>query len=156
MWLAVLQLRHGRRNGVAAPELPARYPSGKVVLIYRVSTPTTMETLTKHFESQVTGFLECPGLKPSMFGLRATGDPNLMRQPRRGRSPTLATADRILAFIDAYDRAQADRISSRSRPIGGSSLRGRRARAVTGAIDQEMEVPVRARTVAEHDLHASG
>ena len=58
-----------------------------------------METLTKQFESRVTGFLERTGLKPSMFGLRAAGDPNLMRQLRLGRSPTLKLADRVLAFI---------------------------------------------------------
>ena len=44
-----------------------------------------METLTKQFESRVTGFLERTGLKPSMFGLRAEGDPNLMRQLHLGR-----------------------------------------------------------------------
>ena len=101
-----------------------------------------METLTKLFETRLDAFLDRTGVKPSMFGLRATGDPNLMRQLRRGRSPTLRLADRILAFIDAYDQTHADRVSSRSRPPGGSSLRRRRARAVTGAINQETEAPV--------------
>ncbi len=101
-----------------------------------------METLTQQFESRVIGFLERTGLKPSIFGLRATGDPNLMRELRRGRSLTLKLADWILAFIDAYDQTDADRIASRSRPPGGSSLRSRRARAVTGAINKETEVPV--------------
>ena len=31
MWLSVLQLRHGSRNGDAAPELPSMDPYGKVV-----------------------------------------------------------------------------------------------------------------------------
>ena len=101
-----------------------------------------METLTKQFESRVAGFLERTGLKPSMFGLRATGDPNLMRQLRRGRSPTLATADRVLAFMDDYESAHADCASSRSRRPGGSSLRGRRDTAVTRATEQEIEAAV--------------
>ena len=101
-----------------------------------------METLTKQFESRVTGFLERTGLKPSMFGLRATGDPNLMRQLRRGRSPTLKLADRILAFMDAHDQGHEDRVSSRSRPLGNASLRGRRDRAAARAVEQEMDVPV--------------
>ena len=101
-----------------------------------------METLTQQFESRVTGFLERTGLKPSMFGLQATGDPNLMRELRRGRSPTLKVADRILAFIDAYDQTHADRVSSPSRQAADASPRGGRARAVTGAINQETDWPV--------------
>ena len=34
----------------------------------------------------------------------ALGDPNLMRQIKRGRSPTLRTADRVLAFISGFGR----------------------------------------------------
>ena len=102
-----------------------------------------METLTKLFESQVSGFLERTGLKPSMFGLRAAGDPNLMRQLRRGRSPTLAMADRVLAFIDAHDQLHEDHVSSPSRPLDdASSFRGRRDRGVTRAIAQGMDAPV--------------
>ena len=101
-----------------------------------------MRTLTKLFESRLDAFLERTGLKPSMFGLRAAGDPNLIRQLRRGRSPTLKLADRILAFMDAYDEAHEDRTSSRRRLPEDAALRDRRARAVTGAFDQEIEVPV--------------
>ena len=102
-----------------------------------------METLTQQFQSRVTGFLERTGLKPSMFGLRAAGDPNLMRQLRRGRSPTLKLADQVLAFMDSHDQAHGDRASSRSRPLGDASLRGTRDRAVTRSNEQEMDVPVR-------------
>ena len=102
-----------------------------------------METLTQQFQSRVTGFLERTGLKPSMFGLRTTGDPNLMRQLRRGRSPTLKLADRVLAFIDSHDQVHEDHVASRSRPLEDASLRDRRDRAVAKAIEQEMDVPVR-------------
>ena len=90
----------------------------------------------------MTGFLERTGLKPSMFGLQAAGDPNLMRQLRRGRSPTLKLADRVLAFIDSHDRDHADPASSGSRRLETASSRGRRDRAATRAIEPETEVPV--------------
>ena len=105
-----------------------------------------METLTKQFKSRVTGFLERTGLKPSMFGLRAAGDPNLMRQLSCGRSPTLKLADRILAFTEAYDQLHEDTVSSQSRPLGESSLRGS---TVTRAIEPVLILPlsgVQART----------
>jgi len=37
--------------------------------------------------------------------MKALGDPNLMREIGRGRSPSLRTADRILAFIAEHDGA---------------------------------------------------
>ena len=58
-----------------------------------------MKTLTEHFHSTVEAFLERTGFKPTEFGRQAVGDPSLVLNLRRGRSPTLATADRILAFI---------------------------------------------------------
>lgn len=100
-----------------------------------------METLTKQFESRVTGFLERTRLKPSMFGLRATGDPNLMRQLRLGRSPTLAVADRILAFIDAYDRAHAEEGPARRRPREDAAVRSRDIEAAR-PVDHDREAPV--------------
>ena len=45
-----------------------------------------METLTNQFESRVAGCLEHIGLKPSMLGGRAMGDPNLVRRLRLGCS----------------------------------------------------------------------
>ena len=97
-----------------------------------------METLTQLFQSRVAAFLERTGLKPSTFGLLATGDPNLIRQLHRGRSPTLALADRILAFMDAYDQARADHVSSGCRPPGDASFGTRRERVVARAVEQEM------------------
>ena len=125
-----------------------------------------METLTQQFQSRVTGFLERTGLKPSMFGLRAAGDPNLMRQLRRGRSPTLKLADQVLAFMDSHDQAHGDRASSRSRPLGDASLsrherqsgdqveRTGNGRARPPHSAPEHSSPHGA--VAEHDLPASG
>ncbi len=70
-----------------------------------------METLTKLFETRLDAFLERTGPGPSTFGLQATGDPNSIRQLRLGRSPTLATGDRILAFMDACTEAHEGPVS---------------------------------------------
>jgi predicted transcriptional regulator len=58
-----------------------------------------MKTLSEQFLDAIEDHLKRTGTKPSEFGRRATGDPSLVLSLRRGRSPTLATADRILAFI---------------------------------------------------------
>ena len=62
-----------------------------------------METLEQQFDSRVSAFLGRTGLSPTTFGMKALGDPNLMRQIEGGRSMSLRTADRVLAFIDDYD-----------------------------------------------------
>ena len=67
-----------------------------------------MESLTKQFEERIMEFLRRTRLTPSEFGERAIGDRKFCGDVRRGRSPTLATADRILAFMEAYDRASSD------------------------------------------------
>jgi len=64
-----------------------------------------METLEGQFISRVSAFLGRSGLSPTAFGKTALGDPNLMRQIGGGRSPSLRTADRILAFIAEQDGA---------------------------------------------------
>ena len=64
-----------------------------------------MTTLEDRFGSRVSAFLAGSGLSPAAFGMRAVGDPNLVRRIKRGRSPSLRTADRVLAFISDYDEA---------------------------------------------------
>ena len=62
-----------------------------------------METLKQRFSSRVSAFLGRTGLSPTAFGMKAVGDPNLIRQIDRGRSLSLRTADRVLAFMAEYD-----------------------------------------------------
>ena len=62
-----------------------------------------MKTLTEQFLDAIEGYLARTGTKPSEFGRQAAGDPSLVLM-RRGRSPTLATADRILAFIQRQEQ----------------------------------------------------
>ncbi len=65
-----------------------------------------MESLTKHFERRVAAFLQRVRMSPSEFGERAVGDRNFLGDVRRGRSPRLATADRVLAFMEAFGRSR--------------------------------------------------
>ena len=63
-----------------------------------------METLEEYFGTRVSAFLASSGISRTRFGKLAVGDPHLVRQMERGRSPTLRTADRVLAFADGYGR----------------------------------------------------
>lgn len=63
-----------------------------------------MKTLEQQFRSQLDAFVERTGIGLATLGRKALGDPNLMRQIARGRSPTLRTVDRILQFMAAYER----------------------------------------------------
>ena len=56
-------------------------------------------TFSKHFVAQVEDFLKRTGIKPSEFGRQAVGDKAFITNLRRGRSPTLATVDKVLAFM---------------------------------------------------------
>ena len=76
--------------------------TGLPVFVQRSGMEKTREG---RFISRVSAFLGRSGLSPTTFGKKAVGDPNLMRQIGRGRSPSLRTADRILAFIAEQDRA---------------------------------------------------
>ena len=63
-----------------------------------------METLQEYFSTRVSTFLDRTGVSRTRFGRMALGDPNLMRQIEGGRSLTLRTADRVLAFISGFGR----------------------------------------------------
>lgn len=75
-----------------------------------------MRTLSEQFLSRVEAFLQASGLKSSEFGRQAVGDPNFVVNLRRGRSPTLATADRVLRFVERLEAEDAARRSNR-RPV---------------------------------------
>ena len=103
-----------------------------------------MELLTEFFRSRVDAFLERTGLVPSTFGRQAVGDLNLVRELRRGRSPTLATADHCLAFMEGSEETLiGDRDSSRADRLRDSTSRERRNRPMTRTMVQEVEMPTR-------------
>ena len=60
-------------------------------------------TMSEQFLARVEAFLVATGTKPSVFGQCAVGDSAFLLNLRRGRSPTLATADKILAYIDKLE-----------------------------------------------------
>jgi len=78
-----------------------------------------MENLTKEFERRVTAFLRRTQLSASEFGERAVGDRKFVGDVRRGRSPSLATADRVLAFMEAYEHAREPDFSRDSKTEPG-------------------------------------
>ena len=108
-----------------------------------------MEMLKGLFMARVDAFLERTGVAPATLGRQAVGDPNLVRELRHGRSPTLATADQLLAFMEGFDEAGVDPVSSRSDRLRDSSPRERRGREMTRTMVQEMEVPIRIVRLAE-------
>ncbi len=83
---------------------------------------TGMESLTKQFEERIAEFLRRTQVTPSEFGERAIGDRKFCGDLRRGRSPRLATVDRVLAFMEAYEgAAHGARGSTGSESLGDSS-----------------------------------
>ena len=104
-------------SGCARPCAPVH----QRVLTCRVSTPTAMETLTKHFESRVGASLERTGVTPSTFDLQAVGYLNPVRQLRPGRSPRLAMACQVPVFIEACRQAHVAPVPSRGNAPRNSS-----------------------------------
>lgn len=75
-----------------------------------------MITFSEQFLARVEGFLAATRMRVTDFGREAVGDPSFVTHLRRGRSPTLATADRVLAFIarlEAEQLAKASRSAAR-------------------------------------------
>ena len=107
-----------------------------------------METLEQQFNSRVRVFLGRTGVSPTTFGMKALGDPNLMRQIDGGRSLSLRTADRVLDFVADYD---LDSGGPRTPPRGhrcrkpsSRARRTRRSRAMTEQpIEQRTNPPTR-------------
>ena len=99
-----------------------------------------MDTWAQQFKSRVDAFLESTGISPTTFGLRAVGDPHLMRELARGRSPTLRTVDRILAYIAAFE-LDGGGARAPPPPVRGrrSSSRARRTRSSRAMTEQRME-----------------
>ena len=103
-----------------------------------------METLTELFRARVDAFLERTGVGPTTLGRQAVSDPNLVRELRDGRSPTLATVDQIIAFMEAFDQAPSgDRGPTKTGRLRDSIPRPRRDRPMTRAMDQGMDAPTR-------------
>ena len=102
------------------------------------------ESLTKQFEQRIAEFLRRTQLTPSEFGERAIGDRKFYGDVRPGRSPRLATVDRVLAFMEAYEGAAARGSRfNRQREPRGFFLDGRRDGAMTRAVEPGRDAPAR-------------
>ncbi len=66
--------------------------------------------------ARIEAFLAASKFKASELGRQSVGDPNFVGTLRRGRSPTLATADKVLAFIERLETEEAARKKNRSHP----------------------------------------
>ena len=73
-----------------------------------------MTTITDQFRARVEAFLKTSGFKPTEFGRQSVGDPSFVLSLRRGRSPTLATADKVLDFIAETEATARRRVNRRS------------------------------------------
>lgn len=69
-----------------------------------------MRTLREQFVDRVEAFLAKSGMHPTDFGRESMGDPRFITHLRRGRSPSLDTADRVNAFIERLESQQAKRV----------------------------------------------
>jgi len=65
--------------------------------------------ISSQFREQVEAFIAAHGFKPTEFGRQAVGDPSFILGLRRGRSPTLATADRVLSFMADFESTERKR-----------------------------------------------
>ena len=97
-----------------------------------------MQTLEEQFNTRVSAFLGRTGLRPTTLGMRAVGDPSLLRQIERGRSPSLRTADRVLAFIGTYEL-----------DTGGAKAPPGRGRRPTPPREKRTRPPIRFLRVSE-------
>lgn len=59
-----------------------------------MDVPTTAQLI-----ECIEAFLDDTAMAPSRFGREATGEPQLLDSLRKGRSPSLDTAARIVRFI---------------------------------------------------------
>ena len=95
-----------------------------------------MQTLEKQFNTRVNAFLGSTGMSPTTLGMLAVGDPNLFRQIERGRSPSLRTADRILAFMATYEPDSAG-ARAPPRPAGPGPATRERKTNRSGAMSKD-------------------
>lgn len=99
-----------------------------------------MPTLEQYFIARVSAFLKRTGMGATTLGMKAVGDPNLLREIAEGRSPSLRIADRVLAYIDNYDaNSGGARALTRRRSHRGPSPRAARTRRTRAKTERPMK-----------------
>lgn len=76
------------------------------------------------FRAEVEAFIEVTGTKPYVFGLDATGDPSFVARLRRGASPRLDKAQRVLSWM-AENCGAAERAAIRDTLAGEGGMKAR-------------------------------
>ena len=76
------------------------------------------------FRAEVQAFIEVTGTKPYVFGLDATGNPSFVARLRRGASPRLDKAQRVLSWMAANCGA-AERAAIRAAVAGETRNKAR-------------------------------
>ena len=71
-------------------------------------------SLRSNFLHRIERFLIAHRFKVAEFGRQAASDPSFVQRLRSGRSPRLATVERVIDFMDAFE-AQASN-SRRPKP----------------------------------------
>lgn len=113
-WMAREHLS-GRRFGEVSlrdPGLVAQLRRGRSLQLRtadRLLAFMGMEPVGPAFRREVDTFLAATGLKVSLFGEMAAGDPSFVARLRKGASPTLAKVDRVRTWMatHASDREPA-------------------------------------------------
>ena len=106
-WMA-RQAVSGRRFGEVAigdPCLVAELRRGRSLRLRtadRLLAFMGMEPVGPAFRREVDAFLAATGLKVSLFGEVAAGDPSFVARLRRGTSPTLMKVNRVRAWMAAH------------------------------------------------------
>lgn len=72
--------------------------------------------ISSQFREQVEAFIAAHGFKPTEFGRQALGDPSFVMTLRRGRSPRLATAEKVLSFMEEFEQTDRKRARQRRSP----------------------------------------
>lgn len=66
---------------------------------------------TEQLVASIEAFLVDHDMRPTRFGREATGEPQLLSSLRSGRSPSLDTANRIIAFMRTFPPISHDAVA---------------------------------------------
>lgn len=118
------------------------------------------DTLEEPFNTRVRAFLESTGLRPAALGMRALDAPPIpVRRMQAARAPWRRPANRVLAFMAAFDGdsggARTPPRRPRQRKPSTRAGRATRSRAMTAKHDQTRRPPTRFLRISEVQARTS-
>ena len=103
--------------------------------------------LGPRFRREVEAFLEVTRTKRAVFGHAAAGDPSFAARLMAGASPTLATVDRVRAWMranaSAAERAAIERAVEEAFPASAPDARAMAPSPIDSSIGTEGDTPMR-------------